>query len=50
MVSVRVSEKSSGTQILQFLSVFNKTITPLMLVGYEIVIISYLTHTHGIIV
>ena len=38
--SVRVSENSPswGAQILQFFECFNKTIIPLALVGYEIVI------------
>ena len=56
-----VYENSRGAQILQFFGiVFNKIITPLALVGYEIVIahltaiynctISYPMHAHGIIV
>jgi len=32
------------------LGVFNKTIIPLALVGYEMVTISYSTRTHGIVV
>ncbi len=47
MLGVCVSENSRGTQILQF----NKTIIPLVLVGYEIVKAnSYPTRAHGMIV
>ena len=38
VVGVRIRENSRGAQILQFLGCFNKTIIPLALVGYEIVI------------
>ena len=37
MVGVRVSENSRAAKYYNSLSVFNKTIIPLALVGYEIV-------------
>ena len=45
MVGVRVSENSRGAQILQFFGCFNKTVTPLALVGYEMVIANSVLRT-----
>ena len=43
--------QTKSERILHFVGVFNKTIVPLALVGYEMIIaILYPTHTRGIIV
>ena len=52
MVTVRVcSQLKTRWESVGFLGVFNKTIIPLVLAGYEIIIAnSYPTRTRGIIV